>query len=946
MRCLGCLLLMVSVIFGCGREPSTPKNQPCQMTAEQSQQIGKYLILSDSLSKAGNISASDSVINQVLVQLKSSCNDPYWRYKCHYSLYINAVKDKRTEAVIGAFTQWEQEAATSQDSIRGYYNNVLGYLYLSKGDFEGGRPYLEKAADLIEKSGRTKKLNSVYNNLAPCLIRLGDYQAAKHYLQAALRLNAANKDSNRMAINYLNLGRNYNAYEQSEEAIGCFQQAVALNGEKNAEYFLGMTKAYFKLEDYPNAKLQAIQLLKFSKGEVEYEPVVHAWLGQIADAEKQYKKAISYYQLALAAWIVSADTAHYDFGKTKLYLGEALQSNAQPVKALRCYQDALNCFIPAFNHQDVRKNPTFEQLPNEIWVMEALLDKAKAWEQCFDHSAKKDSLLLINALESAEMATAAFMKMKDLYEEDASKLNLDQYGFAPFYEKAVQLATRLASFTKNKTYLERAFYLTQRSKAGILRNVLQERAVLFTANLPVDSVKKISFLEGKIASIDKQLALEKDSLRTEHLDAERFLLKRQWSKMQRWAKGLLPPPGNPPNLFIADIQSRLANDAILLEYFVGEKQLYTFAVTKNGFEVFQSTISPNFNAAALRFIRSVSDQQWVQDSSVLAEASYLQEGSFLFDYLLSKPLSRFNSIRRLIIVPDGILGRLPFSALLTHPYKGSWRDTNLPVLLQEYAISYLYSSALLQKSDQVKETKYGFGGFGADYRDPLTIPSIHQDAVNGGMPALAARGGLAPLDNADDEVDSLSNLTNGDKWLNIKATKANFLQNGKACGILHFALHTVESPPGDLSGFYLLFSKANQNDDNFLSSNELACLQLHAELAVLSACYSGLGSFQQGEGMMNLGRAFALSGCPSSVVNLWQANDAVSKKIMIDFYKGLKAAIPKDIALQKAQIEYLKQTPSEAATPFFWANFVVMGDVSPLSIAEKEPWWSALVFWD
>ena len=97
--------------------------------------------------------------------------------------------------------------------------------------------------------------------------------------------------------------------------------------------------------------------------------------------------------------------------------------------------------------------------------------------------------------------------------------------------------------------------------------------------------------------------------------------------------------------------------------------------------------------------------------------------------------------------------------------------------------------------------------------------------------------------------------------------------------------------------------------------------------------------------MMNLGRAFALSGCPSSVVNLWQANDAVSKKIMIDLYKGLKAKLPKDIALQQAQLSYLKQTTSEGATPFFWANFVVMGDVSPLEIPEKNPWWCALAFW-
>jgi CHAT domain-containing protein len=358
--------------------------------------------------------------------------------------------------------------------------------------------------------------------------------------------------------------------------------------------------------------------------------------------------------------------------------------------------------------------------------------------------------------------------------------------------------------------------------------------------------------------------------------------------------------------------------------------------------VFESHIPPNFATQSAGLIRSLSDLNWLKDSMALAQRIYLENASTIFNWVLASPIKDFEKVTRFIIVPDGVLGRIPFSALLTRPYQGDWRDTKLPLVLKEYAVGYLYSSALLEKSGSTIEGKYKFGGFGSDYRDPLTITGANADTSRFplGIANWLSRGNLVPLDNADDEVDSLARLTNGDKWLNNAATKYNFQKYGASYGILHIALHTVESPPNDASGFYFLFNKANKIDDNYLSANELASMRLEAKLAVLSACFSGSGTIHLGEGMMNLGRAFALSGCPSTVVNLWQANDAISKKIMIGFYQGLKANLPKDIALQRTQMAFLEHTPSEWAAPFFWANFVMMGDASPISFETKKSWWN------
>jgi CHAT domain-containing protein len=205
------------------------------------------------------------------------------------------------------------------------------------------------------------------------------------------------------------------------------------------------------------------------------------------------------------------------------------------------------------------------------------------------------------------------------------------------------------------------------------------------------------------------------------------------------------------------------------------------------------------------------------------------------------------------------------------------------------------------------------------------------------------RGGPDTLDFADDEVDSIAQLTGGQKWLNERATKSNFLENVENCRILHLTLHTVETDPHDPTGLAILFSKLSETDANLLTSSELYSLDLNSELAVVSSCQSGFGQIRQGEGTLSLGRAMALAGCRASVVNLWKADDAVSRDLMISFYKNLKLGQTKDRALQNAVRFYLQNTLSERAGPQFWANFSAIGEMEAVFFEEEKTpnwhWW-------
>ena len=128
----------------------------------------------------------------------------------------------------------------------------------------------------------------------------------------------------------------------------------------------------------------------------------------------------------------------------------------------------------------------------------------------------------------------------------------------------------------------------------------------------------------------------------------------------------------------------------------------------------------------------------------------------------------------------------------------------------------------------------------------------------------------------------------------------------------------------DFSQSCLLFSN-NQP----LYFSELYNYYIPADLLVLSACDTGNGELVKGEGIMSLARAFTYAGVKSSVVSLWQVPDKETSEIMILFYKNLKNGMPKDEALALAKQEFIQQNPLKNH-PYFWAGFIINGDVAPI----------------
>ena len=155
----------------------------------------------------------------------------------------------------------------------------------------------------------------------------------------------------------------------------------------------------------------------------------------------------------------------------------------------------------------------------------------------------------------------------------------------------------------------------------------------------------------------------------------------------------------------------------------------------------------------------------------------------------------------------------------------------------------------------------------------------------------------------------------------FKATAANYR-------VLHFATHGVLDNANPLYS-RLLLATDRESEDGFLEAREIMKLDLHADLAVLSACQTARGQVGSGEGLIGMSWALFIAGTSTTVASQWKVDSASTARLMIDFHRNLqseKAPLRTGTAeaLRKAAIKLMADP--KYRHPFFWSGFVVVGN--------------------
>ena len=323
---------------------------------------------------------------------------------------------------------------------------------------------------------------------------------------------------------------------------------------------------------------------------------------------------------------------------------------------------------------------------------------------------------------------------------------------------------------------------------------------------------------------------------------------------------------------------------------------------------------------------------------------------------LMKPLRRHLApSQRLLFSPDGALNLLPFAALV---------DEDGEYLAQHFEITYLTSGRDLLRMGAESPAR----GRAMVLADPNYGKRASREVpVESGLRAARSgdleRSGLVftPLPGTAAEAKALQTLLKLDAQNVLtgdRATEAS-LRELHGPRILHVATHgfflndqqmavaalkpvgfsseTLPLPLGEnpllRSGLALAGANARHSgasDDGILTAAEAAQLDLlGTQLVVLSACETGVGTVQTGEGVYGLRRALVLAGAQAQLASLWKVGDTATQELMVDYYQRLLRGESRSGALRVAQ-QAMIANPARRH-PYYWAAFIPIGDWRPLT---------------
>ena len=341
--------------------------------------------------------------------------------------------------------------------------------------------------------------------------------------------------------------------------------------------------------------------------------------------------------------------------------------------------------------------------------------------------------------------------------------------------------------------------------------------------------------------------------------------------------------GNDATFDLAQLQSHLDTDTMLVEYFTLDGALLAFVVTDQTLTVVdlhcreedvQNAVQQfHFQLGALRYAR---ERMARHQPTLMARTNH--HLARLYDHLL-RPLAPYWGTRRLLVAPHRVLNYVPFHAL----YDGAH------YVVEERELCYTPSATIFQHCLATPKRPW-------------------QQALLLGVPDEAAP-------RIHDEIATLAPLfPAGQVLLNDAATRTALLAQAPTADLLHLACH------GRFRADNPLFS-ALQLSDGWFTVHDAAQLKLRCNLVTLSACETGVNTSAPGDELLGLVRGFLLAGAPTLLVSLWTVDDAATAEMMTLFYTRLLAGDSAAAALRHAQRQLLQQHPH----PFLWAPFILYG---------------------
>ena len=855
----------------------------------------------------------------------------------------------------------------------------LAELYRVLGKYEEAETFNQEALEMLKNiyQGDHSTVIVNLNNLAFLYIDQGKYVDAEFSYTEAISMakRLFEDDHPNLALSILGLGTIYHTQGRYTEAEPLYSEALAMTKrlfKGDHPYIAVITNNLAKLHHDQEKYIEAETLYKEAlamrkriyRGDHLYVAASIGSLAALYQDQEKYSEAEPLYRNALTMKKRLFSQNHPEVAKSLNNLAALYHEQGKYLEAEPLYRNALAIRkrLLSQTHPDVALS-----LNNSGLFFQAQEKYPEALNYLTQAAKVEENILSENLVIGSEQQKKQFL--------DKFQGSTD-----------TTISLHLNAIPENRQAAELALTTILRRKGRVLDAMGQTLQTL-RDNLDDDSAQLLDDLtkaQSQLTAIaykplpndpTQRKNREKDQA---NLDQQIKALEAKLSSRSAEFKQQTTP------VTIAQVQQAISDSAALVEFIqyrpfdakastYSEPRYAVYVLMPNGEMQWQDLGEAAPIDVKIAEFRSLLDKAPVttNSSTELQDDPYLPRGLGVqevkgsvenkikqaareLDQLLMQPVRAMTGdATHLLLSPDSQLNTLPFAALV---------DEDDNYLVQNYLITYLTSGRDLLRlqlnQDQPTTDPLLFAN--PDYVKEGIASKENSDKRGRRSAELSSLNDFAPLSGTKAEGEAISKIVPQLKIYTETAASENNLKDKQNQNpeFLHLATHgfflapeevpepnprnsnpidnqpvfsTAENPllrSGlALAGFN---QRKSGTEDGVLTALEVTGLNLRGtKLVVTSACETGLGDVQAGEGIYGLRRAFTLAGAQSQLMSLWKVSDDGTKDLMVEYYSRIQNGEARGEALRQVQLEMLESKDRDH--PFYWAAFIPSGSWLPLN---------------
>ena len=783
---------------------------------------------------------------------------------------------RRAEALYrDALAAWREREmwAETAEALRG-----LGQLAIRRGNYPAARSALREALTLLDRTGPVTDAIAVQSELAAALGATGELQGALDELRRAQQradsVRAPPDVRAAIALARADLAVQLNAFGQADALYVRAERLYRVAGDASgqAEAQQGRGALFLDRDDYARAQTLLETALRTQLGAGDQRSVALTRLSLGVVARRRGDTVQARRQLSRAAAELERLGDHV---ASAAALGERATleaSRGSPATAESLYRMAL-------------RRTGGRTAPEITWRLRAGLALVRRTQGFADDATH-------------ELRTA----LMDI-ERPGRSLTLPERRSAFLADKwDVYAQLALTELARGRPAL--AFETSERLRAREMLEMLARGHVRAPSDTSEDLIAREQDLRRRIAELALELEVmptTKEGLRGPDVsrlaDATREALLRaqeEYTELRAELAERAPRHAallSPKAARWRDVAARLAPNEALIEYLVSDSGCVAFVVVRDTMAAVDLGTARRLLVRLVEFARGTLEQRGSPRTDSLWRAPLRRLHQHLIAPIEATGL--LDEVTALVIVPHAELHYLPFAALVG----GDGR-----LLIERYQPTVTPSASVW-----------------------LALGERPRDPPSAGILAVAPRPDALPASQREVAAIARRVGTAARVMTGAAASEEAFRRDASSHRVLHLATYGVLNKHNPLFSFVELAPGGEH--DGRLEVHEVFGLRLTADLVVLSACQTGLGSgtltdVPAGDDWVGLTRAFLHAGAKRVVATLWPVDDWATAALMERFYERMAAGEGPASALVNAQ-RAVRSTPT-TSHPFYWAGFVIV----------------------